>query len=125
LAIVEYELSWVPYVLTSMEYTYRERHDEAFYRFADAMTPIDFYRRNVSLSFQEDAIGVRLRDVIGVDNMMWGSDYPHSESTFPRSREVLDRILQGVSEHERAKVVALNAARLYKFDLDAIAADLA
>jgi hypothetical protein len=32
------------------------------------------------LSFHEDAIGIRLRDVIGVDNMMWGSDYPHSES---------------------------------------------
>jgi predicted TIM-barrel fold metal-dependent hydrolase len=34
------------------------------------------------LRFQEDAIGIRLRDVIGVDNMMWDSDYPHGESTF-------------------------------------------
>ena len=53
------------------------------------MLPSDFFRRNVVLSFQEDAIGIRLRDVIGVDNMMWGSDYPHSESTFPRSRKIL------------------------------------
>ena len=49
------------------------------------MLPSDFFRRNVVLSFQEDAIGIRLRDVIGVDNMMWGSDYPHSELTFPQS----------------------------------------
>jgi predicted TIM-barrel fold metal-dependent hydrolase len=124
LAIVEFELSWVPYVLTNMEYAYRERHEEAFYRFADAMTPLDFYRRNVLLSFQEDDIGVRLRDVIGVDNMMWGSDYPHSESTFPRSQEVLERILQGVPQEERAKVVALNTARLYHFDLDTISRNL-
>ena len=48
--------------------------------------PSDFFRRNVVLSFQEDAIGIRLRDVIGVDNMMWGSDYPHSESTFPQCK---------------------------------------
>ena len=41
------------------------------------------------MSFQEDAIGIRLRDVIGTGNMMWGSDYPHSESTFPRSRQIL------------------------------------
>ena len=53
----------------------------------DGMLPSDFFRRNVVLSLQEDAIGIRLRDVIGVDNMMWGSDYPHSESTFPQSRK--------------------------------------
>jgi hypothetical protein len=39
------------------------------------MLQSDFFRRNVVLSFQEDAIRIRLRDVIGVDNMMWGSDY--------------------------------------------------
>jgi hypothetical protein len=81
LAIVEFELAWVPHLLSTMEYTYRERHGEAIYRFKNGMLPSDFFRRNVVLSFQEDAIGLRLRDVIGVDNMMWGSDYPHSEST--------------------------------------------
>jgi predicted TIM-barrel fold metal-dependent hydrolase len=120
-AIVEFELSWVPYVLTNMDYAYRERHEEASYRFKNHLKPSDFYYRNVVLSFQEDDIGIRLRDVIGVDNMMWGSDYPHSESTFPRSRQVLDRILQGVPEPERAKVVGLNAARVYNFDLEAVA----
>ena len=61
------------------------------------MLPSDFFRRNVVLSFQEDAIGIRLRDVIGLDNknMMWGSDYPHSESTFPQSRKILAEILAG------------------------------
>jgi hypothetical protein len=56
-----------------MDCTYRERHGEAIYR----MLPSDFFHRNVVLSFQEDAIGIRLRDVIGVDNKMWGSDYTH------------------------------------------------
>jgi hypothetical protein len=54
-----------------MDYTYRERHGEAIYRFKNGMLPSDFFRRNVVLSFQEDAIGIRLRDVIGPDNMMW------------------------------------------------------
>ena len=61
------------------------------------MLPSDFFRGNVVLSFQEDAIGIRLRDVIGVDNMMWGSDYPHSESTFPRSPKILAEILARIS----------------------------
>ncbi|PON19896.1 hypothetical protein C2W62_00335 [Candidatus Entotheonella serta] len=124
LAIVEFELSWVPYVLTNMDYCYRERHEETSYRFKNQMKPSDFYYQNVYLSFQEDDIGVRLRDVIGVDNMMWGSDYPHSESTFPRAREVLDEILQGVPDDERAKVVGLNTARLYDFDLDVVSQEV-
>ena len=120
LAIVEFELSWVPYVLTNMDYTYRERHEEAQYRFKGDTLPSDFFARNVFLSFQEDDIGIRLRDRIGVDCMMWGSDYPHSESTFPRSRQVLDEILQGVPEEERVKIVCHNTARLYGFDLERI-----
>ena len=64
---------------------------------------------------QEDAIGIRLRDVIGVDNMMWGSDYPHSESTFPQSRKILAEILAGVPDDEQAKIAGGNNARVYKF----------
>jgi hypothetical protein len=66
--------------------------EPALAKAGDGILPSDFFRRNVVLSFQEGAIGIRLHDVIGSDNtiwdnMMWGSDYPHSESTFPKSRE--------------------------------------
>src|SRR6202035_321447 len=117
LAIVEFELASAPNVLTSMDYTYRERHAEAIYGCNHGMLPSDFFRRTVVLSFQEDAIGIRLRDVIGVDNMMWGSDYPHSESTFPRSRKILAEILKGVPEDEQVKIAGGNTARVYNFDM--------
>jgi len=52
---------------------------------------------------------------------MWGSDYPHSESTFPKSREILAQILAGVPRHEQAKIVGQNAARLYHFDVERLA----
>ena len=85
------------------------------------MLPSDFFRRNVVLSFQEDAIGIRLRDVIGVDNMMWGSVYPLSESRFPQSRKILAEILAGAPEDEQAKpapdhdpgIAGGNTARVY------------
>ncbi len=108
--------------LSTMDYTYRERHGEAIYRFRDGMRPSDFFRRNVVLSFQEDAIGIRLRDIIGTGNMMWGSDYPHSELTFPQSRKILAEILEGVPTAEQAKIAAGNTARVYKFDVATLTA---
>jgi hypothetical protein len=117
LAIVEFELAWAPHLLSTMDYTYRERHGEAIYRFKGSMLPSGFFRRNIVLSFQEDAIGIRLRDVIGVDNMMWGSHYPHSESTFPQSRKIPVEILAGVPEDEQAKIAGGNTARVDNFDV--------
>ena len=81
------------------------------------MLPSGFFRRNVVLSFQEDAISMRLRDVIGFDNMMWGSDYPHSESTFPQSRKILAEILAEVPDDEQAEIAGGNTAACYKFDV--------
>ena len=63
----------------------------------------------------ETASLVQLRDLIGVETLLWGSDYPHAESTFPRSRAIVDRILQGVPEVEQAQIAGGNTARLYHF----------
>ena len=119
-AIVEFELAWVPHLLGTMDYTYVERQKEASYRFKGDTLPSDVFHSNVYLSFQEDAVGIRLRDIIGVDNIMWGSDYPHAESTFPRSREIIDTIMEGVPQAERSRMVGGNAARLYGFDLERV-----
>jgi hypothetical protein len=92
------------------------------------MLPSDFHR-NVVLSFQEDAIGIRLRrhrprqHNLGQHDV--GSDYPHSGSTFPQSRKILAEILEGVPEDEQAKpapdhdpgIAGGNTARVYHFDM--------
>ena len=122
-AIVEFELAWAAHLLGTMDYTYIERQKEASYRFKGGVLPSDFFRNNVYVSFQEDHIGIRLRDVTGVDTLMWGSDYPHSEATFPRSQEIINRILEGVPQDERAKIVGGNTARLYSFDLERLSQD--
>jgi predicted TIM-barrel fold metal-dependent hydrolase len=64
----------------------------------------------------EDYYGLRFRDVIGVDNMLWGNDFPHAESTWPKSREFLDRIFTGVPEADRRKITSENASVLFRFD---------
>lgn len=113
---VEHELSWAPHFIDRLDYTYTQRaRREGWYRYRGNALPSDFFHHNVFLSFQEDHLGVRDRALIGVDQLMWGSDYPHTESTFPRSRTILERILDGVSEDERRKITQGNAARLYGF----------
>ncbi len=112
---IEQELSWVPHFLDRLDYNYTQRVRElAPYRYKENMLPSDYFHRNVFLGFQEDALGIRLRDIIGVDSLLWGSDYPHIESTFPRSREILEEILADCTEEEKAKIVGGNAARIYR-----------
>ncbi len=113
---VEHELGWIPYFLDQMDYTYTERPLRgAWHRFRPGVLPSDFFRSNVFASFQEDAIGIREREFIGVDALMWGSDYPHTESTFPHSRQTLAKIMGDVPADDVRRIVADNARRLYGF----------
>ena len=118
---VENELGWAPHFIERMDYAYTERrhYDTDQIRFKDGALPSDFFRRNIAMSFQEDAIGIALRDKIGVDSLLWGSDYPHMESTFPRSREILDDIFADVPDEDRRKITCTNTARYYGFDVPA------
>src|SRR5215475_9755259 len=63
--------------------------------------------------FQEDAMSIRDRNVIGVDNLLWGSDYPHVEATFPRSHQIIEEVLKDCTEEEKAKIAGGNAVRIY------------
>lgn len=117
---VEHELAWIPFFLEQMDYTYTQRPSRGpewiRYQDADAL-PSDFFRRNVFASFQEDNVALRVRDVIGINTLMWGSDYPHTESTFPRSREILGQIMSEMPADEVVQVVSGNCAELYRFDV--------
>ena len=112
---VEHELSWAPHFLNRLDYNYLERPAGwEGYRYKENMLPSDYFHRNVFLGFQEDALGIQLRHIIGVDSLQWGSDYPHHESTFPRSLEILEEILGDCTEEEKAKIAGGNAARVYQ-----------
>jgi predicted TIM-barrel fold metal-dependent hydrolase len=116
IGVVEHELGWIPFFLERMDYTYTQRHGNARYlRFATAERPSDFFRRNVFCSFQDDEFGIRERAAIGIDSICWGSDYPHTESTFPRSQQIMGARLTDVTADEQRKILWQNAARLYGF----------
>jgi hypothetical protein len=66
---------------------------------------------------REDALD---RHDVGVDRIMWGSDFPHDEGTYPHSREAIAHSFAGIPSDEVARMVGGNAARLYGFDTDAL-----
>jgi predicted TIM-barrel fold metal-dependent hydrolase len=110
----EYELSWVPHFLFRLDNYYRHRPlGRQGHRFADDQRPSDLFRRSFHVSFQEDPYGFAHLDAIGPHAVLWGSDYPHAESTFPRSREILADLLAHVPEALHKPITADNAARVY------------
>lgn len=110
----EYELSWAPHFLFRLDDYYNNRPlGRHGHRFADDQRPSDLFRRNFYISFQEDPYGLANLDAIGPHALMWGSDYPHTESTFPRSREILAGLLADVPEALHKPITADNTARVY------------
>ncbi|HEY7164986.1 MAG TPA: amidohydrolase family protein [Candidatus Binatia bacterium] len=78
--------------------------------------PSEIVRRQMYVNFWFEAEGIKLRHDIGVDNIMWESDFPHVASYYPRSWDEVERVLQGVPEDERRKMQYENAIRVYKID---------
>ena len=79
------------------------------------MRPSEYFRRQGAVTFSDDPIALRLLDYTGAEVLLWGSDYPHDEGTFPYSQEVIERTFQGLSAKDKRKIVHDNAAALYGF----------
>lgn len=81
------------------------------------LAPSQYLRANCWYTFQKDPVAVETRQRVGLDRLMWASDYPHSDSTWPHSREVIERDFAGVDAAELAAIVHDNAAALYGLDV--------
>ena len=111
--LVEGGVGWLAWVLQTMDEMQIKRHMWAEPKLN--MKPSEYFHRQGYATFGDDQVGLMTRHVIGVENLMRGSDYPHDEGTFPHSREVIERTFEGIPEDEKRKIVGENAAKLYGF----------
>jgi len=109
--IAESGIGWIPYVLEHMDFEWEDQ----FRDLTLTMKPSAYWRRQCKATYQTDEIGIRLLDVIGEDNVMWGSDFPHPDGLWPDSQAFIERELGQLPEAARRKIVCENAARLYGF----------
>ncbi|MDH4146677.1 MAG: amidohydrolase [Acidimicrobiia bacterium] len=113
--ISEFETGWVGHFLQRMDHAiYRTPKDAVDYL---TMKPSDYFHRNFYVTFEDDIQGIQTRDSIGVNNLVWGNDYPHHDAIWPNSMSILDRIFEGVPDAERERMVFSNAVELYNIDV--------
>lgn len=117
----EHEAGWFAHFVERMDHTYTQRATRGR-RFAGGLLPSDLVRRQVSVQFCEDPYVPAVIDALGSANLLWGGDYPHSEGTFPRSREITHRILGGRTAEERHAILVANPSALYGIDPAALLA---
>ncbi len=115
IALSEGGTGWIPYFIDRLDRTYDMHHLWTGQDFGDKL-PSDVFRERFLTCFISDPIGVQLRDFIGIDNIAWECDYPHSDSSWPEAPEELAAVAQGVSDEDLAKIGYQNACRWYSFD---------
>ncbi len=113
LVSVEGGIGWMAFVVESMDRIF-QRHRE-WQRSPLTELPSHYFHKQVFGTFMEDLVGLRERELIGVDNIMWASDYPHADSTWPNSRASLEEQVElaEVSAEDAYKISFGNAAALY------------
>lgn len=81
------------------------------------LSPSDYARRQVKVTFMDEPAPLEFLHVTGPEPLLWGSDFPHSESTWPRSREVTDALFARVDPADKAAILGGNFAKLYGLEL--------
>jgi uncharacterized protein len=110
---VEAGIGWIPYFLERLDTMVGSHGWDTFPDKVITEAPSFYWHRNMAATFEQDKIGMRNRDAIGVQNLLWATDYPHPDTTWPRSQEILREHFEGVPAEEVELIAAGNAARLY------------
>ncbi|BBY46369.1 amidohydrolase [Mycolicibacterium celeriflavum] len=117
IALSEGGTGWIPYFLERVDRTY-EMHSTWTGQDFGGKLPSEVFREHFLTCFIADPVGVATRDKIGVDNICWEADYPHSDSMWPGAPEQLDEVLKAnnVADEEINKMTFENAMRWYHWD---------
>jgi predicted TIM-barrel fold metal-dependent hydrolase len=114
LVLAESGIGWLPYFVRRMDQA-GEKHIPKAKDYQLKAKPSEIFARQVIATFEEEPLGPTLIPLLGADNFMWASDYPHPDSTFPNSRAAIAEAFAGLDATVVRKITADNCARLYRF----------
>ena len=104
-------IGWIPYALDRMDFEFEDR-----FRDLMKLKPSEYWQRQCKATFQYDVIGPKLigtNNLMTVDTLMWGSDYPHTDGIWPESTKYIDEQFAGLSADDIRKITCDNAAKFY------------
>jgi predicted TIM-barrel fold metal-dependent hydrolase len=112
--LAESGTGWIPFVVQEMDYRYRRQFERKKTEDIPLKAlPSEVFKRQVWATYQTDLVGLHLIEFFGDGHIMWGSDYPHPDSTWPFSREIIDKDSAHLTPEMKKKVIHDNAAALY------------
>ncbi len=115
--LTEFETGWIAHVLRRLDWAFVRGGGERATGLK--MLPSQYWRRNFYCTFEDDPLGIMTRDFIGTETMMWGNDYPHGDSVFPHSQQVLSEILSDCTDEERWRMTVKNVVDLVQLAIRA------
>jgi predicted TIM-barrel fold metal-dependent hydrolase len=108
---IESGVGWFAFAADYMDRTWEKQR---FWTKSPLTRPPSFYMdQNIFGSFIHDAVGVQTRNLPGAKNIMWSSDYPHSETTYPESQAMISRIFDGVPDEDRRMILGGRAKNVF------------
>ncbi|MGE0880141.1 MAG: amidohydrolase family protein [Acidimicrobiia bacterium] len=111
LVSVEGQIGWIPFWKYYVDHVYEKHRWHTDTHLAER--PSHYIERQVWFTFMEDPAGIEMRHECGLDRIMWSSDYPHSETTWPHSQKIIGEIFERIPADEVRKIVRDNCADLY------------
>lgn len=112
---VEADGGWVPHFMYRMDHAYNRHRHWMRGRELDKR-PSEYFREHIYFTFQDDFTAFKFKDDVNLERMMWANDYPHSDSTWPWSQQILKEQTAHMSEQEKNLVLHDNVAQLYKLN---------
>ncbi|MCL0101716.1 amidohydrolase [Dehalococcoidia bacterium] len=107
----ETSVDWIPSYLERLDTQYRQHRWLTEQKLS--MLPSEYFRRQVKASIDREMYGVKHRELLGTDRIMFGTDYPHMGNFFPHTRRYIDLVFDSVPEEDTHKMLWQNAADLY------------
>ena len=114
IAMIETGIGWIPHFLEQMDDRYWR--NRSWTDLPIDRPPSTYWFSNMSATFVRDDNGLRNRHEVGVDNIMWSTDYPHHGNDWPRSLKTINETMAGIGAEDRAKITCRNAVRIFGLD---------
>jgi predicted TIM-barrel fold metal-dependent hydrolase len=119
---VEADAGWVPHYMYRMDHAWKRHRNWLPPGQALSKLPSEYFRENIYTTFQDDWVAFQVANLMNWRRLLWANDFPHSDSTWPWSQEMLRAHKQHLSEEQQQAILCSNVAELYRIDVAALAA---